>query len=343
MNEPDVMARLAAANPVWPAEMDDAARSSRAQFLLRSVLARPRARRSRLPHALIPAALAAAVAVAVAVVSVPRTQPEPPPPAPAVTTPRTVLFAAADLAARQKQPAQFVHVAGTVGRIVHLGPGSGYNVIRVDSVRSVQPANGLPGEGWLTVGEGGSSVRPLTAADAAAYAKHGSPGAAKVPKPGAGQGLYPDLAGDSDFEGDVADLPGDPAETGTAMLATVPAPPDPQGWLFRQGTRLLDTFTDVIGGDQRAKIFRMLAGLTAVRTLDEKADPLGRPALGLAYTERTTRYGLIDWQIFVGAGSDQITYTQAVVRQPGPANASLTPGAVQYSTAITSVTWSDKP
>ena len=45
MNEPDVMARLAAANPVRQSEMDDAARSSRAPFLLRSVLARPRARR----------------------------------------------------------------------------------------------------------------------------------------------------------------------------------------------------------------------------------------------------------------------------------------------------------
>ena len=55
------------------------------------------------------------------------------------------------------------------------------------------------------------------------------------------------------------------------------------------------------------------------------------------------RYGLIDWQVFLGDGSDRITYTQAVVRQPGPANASLLPGAVQYSTAVTSVTWSDKP
>jgi len=72
-------------------------------------------------------------------------------------------------------------------------------------------------------------------------------------------------------------------------------------------------------------------------------DPLGRPALGLSYTERTPRFGLIDWQVFVGAGSDQITYTQAVVRQPGPANASIPPGAVQYSTAVTSVTWSDQP
>jgi hypothetical protein len=113
--------------------------------------------------------------------------------------------------------------------------------------------------------------------------------------------------------------------------------------LFRQGTKLLDTFTAVVSGDDRAKIYRMLAGLTGVRTMDAAADPLGRPALGLSYTEQTARYGLIDWQVYLGAGSDRITYTQAVVRQPGPANASLTPGAVQYSTAVTSVTWSDKP
>jgi hypothetical protein len=31
------------------------------------------------------------------------------------------------------------------------------------------------------------------------------------------------------------------------------------------------------------------------------------------------------------------------VRQPGPANATVPSGAVQYSTAVTAVLWSDKP
>jgi hypothetical protein len=337
------MARLAAANPVREAEISDAAHSPRALFLLRSVLARPRPRRRlRSAWVAIPAALAVAAFAAIVVVDVTESAPVLPPPA-EVATPRTILSAAADLAEQQRQVGEFVHVTGAAGRVVHLGSAGGYDVIRVDSVRSVQPANGLPGEGWLTVGEGGSSVRPLTSADAAAYARDGSPDAGEIPRVGVDEGLYPNLAGDDSFEGDIAGLPDDPARTGAAMLASVPAPPDPQGWLFREGTKLLDMFTDVVGGDQRAKIYRMLAGLTDVRTLDEKADPLGRPALGLSYTEQTPRYGLIDWQVFVGAGSDQITYTQAVVRRPGPANASLTPGAVQYSTAITSVTWSDKP
>ncbi len=69
-------------------------------------------------------------------------------------------------------------------------------------------------------------------------------------------------------------------------------PADPQGWLFRTGTKLLDTFTDVAGGADRAKIYRMLAGLAGVRTLDAAADPLGRPARALAYTAPTPRYGL---------------------------------------------------
>lgn len=342
MNDHDVLARLAANNPV-PGD-GDAAHSPRAQLLLRSVLARPRPgrRRPRYVLALVPAVLAALAGAAVVVVK--AAQPAPaPPPAARPATPQTILSGAAVLAEQQPRQAQFVHVTGSVARVVHLGPGRGYDVIRVDSVRSVQPANGLPGEGWLTVGEDGSSVRPLTAADAAAYAKDGSPGAGEVPAVGTDESLYPNLAGDAGFEGDVAGLPDDPERTGAAMLAAVPVPPDPQGWLFREGTRLLDMFTEVVGGDQRAKIFRMLAGLTGVRTLDQRADPLGRPASGLSYTERTPRYGLVDWQVFVGAGSDQITYTQAVVRQPGPANATLPPGAVQYSAAITSVTWSDRP
>ena len=52
---------------------------------------------------------------------------------------------------------------------------------------------------------------------------------------------------------------------------------------------------------------------------------------------------LVDWQVYLGADSDRITYTQAVVGQPGAANAGLAAGTVQYSTAVTTVTWSDKP
>jgi hypothetical protein len=120
-------------------------------------------------------------------------------------------------------------------------------------------------------------------------------------------------------------------------------PADQQGWLFRTGTKLLDTFTGRAGGADRAKIFRMLAGLTGVRTLDAGADPLGRPARALAYTGPTPRHGLVEWQVYLGPDSDRITYTQAVVRRPGPDNAALPAGSVQYSTAVTTVTWSDKP
>ena len=47
--------------------------------------------------------------------------------------------------------------------------------------------------------------------------------------------------------------------------------------------------------------------------------------------------------MYLGPDSDRITYTQAVVRRPGPANSGLPAGAVQYSTAVTGLTWSDKP
>ncbi len=325
--EQDAMTRLSAANPVREVPL-----SSRALFLERALLARPRPkRRFTWQYAAIPATLVAAVAVGIAVVN--RPAPPPPPiPAPALALPRTILTDAARHAEEAPRRGRFMHVTGTTGRVVHVDSAGGYDLVRVDSVQSVQPADGLPGEGWVAIGEAGSSVRPLTAADAAAYARDGSPDATAIS--GADRPLHPDLAGDREYQGE---LPGDPERAG------LPAPPDPQGWLFREGTKLLDTFTAVVSGGDRAKIYRMLAGLTGVRTLDAAADPLGRPALGLSYTEQTPRYGLIDWQVYLGAGSDRITYTQAVVRQPGPANASLTPGAVQYSTAVTSVTWSDKP
>ena len=355
MNEQDAMTRLAAANPVPDAEVRDAATSSRAVFLQRTVLARPRGPRRRLPlmtgpkwrYGVLPAALAA---VAVAAFTVVHRPAPPQPPVRAVTstaTPQRILAVAAARAEREGRRGQFVHATGTIARIVHLGPGAGYDVIRVDSVQSVQPAGGLPGEGWLTIGEQGSSVRPLTAADAAAYAADGSPGPAELPRDDE-QTLYPDLAGDQAYAGELGELPDDPARTGPAMLdwltgAGQAPPADPQGWLFRTGTRLLDTFTEVAGGADRAKIFRMLAGLTGVRTLEAGADPLGRPARALAYTAPTPRHGVVEWQVYLGPDSDRITYTQAVVRQPGAANAGLPAGAVQYSTAVTTVTWSDKP
>ena len=353
MNDQDAMTRLAAADPVPEAELRDAATSPRALFLQRAVLAQPRAPRRpalrgpKWRYGAVPAALAA---VAVAAYAVVQQQDPPQPPVRVVTsiaTPQTILAAAADRAEQEGRRGQFVHAGGTVARLVHRGPGPGYHLIRVDTVHSVQPADGLPGEGWLTIGEQGSSVRPLTAADAAAYAADGSPGPAELPRDDE-PSLHPDLAGDQAYAGELGELPDDPAATGPAMLAWLAAagqatPVDPQGWLFRTGTKLLDTFTDVAGGADRAKIYRMLAGLTGVRTLDAAADPLGRPARALAYTAPTPRYGVVEWQVYMGPDSDRITYTQAVVRRPGPANAGVPAGAVQYSTAVTELTWSDKP
>jgi hypothetical protein len=343
MTEQDAMARLAAANPVPDAEVAGAATAPRALLLERAVLAQPRGHRPVLPpgprwrFALIPAA----------VFTVVHRAPPPPPVVTGVATPQAILAAAAAQAEREGRRGQFVHATGTVARVVHVGTGPGYDVIRVDSVQSVQPADGLPGEGWVTIGEQGSSVRPLTAAGAAAYAADGSPGPDELPRDG-DRALYPDLSGDQAYAGQLGELPDDPAAAGPAMLtwltrAGLSPPADPQGWLFRTGTKLLDTFTGRAGSADRAKIYRMLAGLTGVRTLDAGADPLGRPARALAYTAPTARYGVVEWQVYLGPDSDRITYTQAVIRRPGPANAGLPAGAVQYSSAVTDLSWSDKP
>ena len=340
MTDHDVLSRLAAANPVSESDLRGAEDSQRAQTLLWSVVTRDRGRRRwpRWQFVAIPVSVVAAAAVFWALLPAPARVPVPAPPS--LASPQSILSAAADRVGTDSGPEQFVHVAGTTARALRAGP-AGYTLVRVDEVHSMHPAAGQPGEGWLAIGEAGVSVvQPLTPADATAWAAAGRPGAADFPVPAT---LYPDLAGDHAFEGDVHDLPGDPAQTAAAMLATGPVPADPQGWLFRQGTRLLDTFTEVVSGGDRAKLFRMLAGLSGVRTLPGGTDPLGRHATGLAYTAVTERYGTLEWQIYIGAESDKIVYSQAVVRVPGTANSGLHPGDVQYSTAVTSVTWSDKP
>jgi hypothetical protein len=348
MNEHDAMARLAAANPV-PDVI--APGSSQALFCLRAVLAQAPARPPRRHDRARRIVLAAAALVLIAgggTAAMRTMRPErvTPPAVSAVAAPSAVFATAAGLAAKDRGQGQFLHVTGTAGRVVHVDSAGGYDVIRVDSVHGMQPADGRPGEGWLTIGEQGASVRPLTAGDAAAYRRDGSPGPAELPRePKAGPS--PNLADDPDFDGDVGELPDDPAAAGAAMIDRAAGdgfrPADDQGWLFRECTRLLDTFTNSLSGADRAKIFRTLASLNRVRTLDTATDPIGRPAIGLAYTGQTRRYGLIDWQIFLRKGSDQIGFTQAVVRRPGPANRTLTPGVVQYSTAVTHVVRSDTP
>jgi hypothetical protein len=342
MRDRDVLTRLSAANPVPAADLAGTEDSPRAQILLRSVVNRGQERtRIRWRRAAVPAALVAAVVTAVVLANALTAAGPVPEPAPvSLATPQTILIAAADHAGRAPAQGDFVHVTGAFAQVLQVRSAGGYHVLRIDPVQSMHPAGGQPGEGWLTIGETGSTVQPVTPADAAAWAEDGRPGPGKLPAPAS---LDPDLTGDAPFEGSVPELPDDPARTGPAMLASVAAPADPQGWLFRQGTRLLDTFTEVAGGADRAKIYRMLAGLSGVRTLPGHTDPLGRAALGLAYSASTPQYGTLEWQIYIGADSDRITYSQAVVRTPGAANAGLHPGDVQYSTAVTSVTWSDKP
>ena len=333
MNEVDAMRRLAAANPV-PQPLPPG--SSQAQFCLRTVLAAEPPRRPLRRPVLVAAAL---VLIAGAVTYAVRPSP-PPPPAPSIAAPSDVFLAAADVAGRGADKGQFVHVTGTTARVVHVDSAGGYDVIRVDSVEAVQPADGHPGEGWFTLGEQGSSVRPVSARDAAAHRRDGSPGALGRPA----KDLNPDLAADPEFRGEVGELPDDPVAAATAMIGGVTSgTADVQGWLFRECTRLLEPFTTSLSGADRAKVFRTLAGVTGVRTLADATDPTGRPAVGLAYTGETVRYGLVDWQIFLLAGTDRIGFTQAVVRRPGPANRTLAPGTVQYSTAVTDLRRTDTP
>jgi hypothetical protein len=333
MNENEAMRRLAAANPI-PEVLPPG--SSQGQFALRTVLAQARVGRSR-RRWVVASAAAAAVLIGATAFGL-RPEPVQPPPRATVVAPPAVFDAAATDAGKAPGQGRFMHVSGVAARVVHVEGQGGYDVLRVDHVRAMRPADGRPGEGWLTIEERGASVRPVTTRDAVSWRRAGSP----VP-PRSDDLLVPDLADDPDFDGDVAALPDDPMAAASAMLAPLGTGTDRQGWLFRECTRLLDAFTSTLTGADRAKLFRALAGLTGVRTLGATTDPAGRPATGLAYTGETPRYGQVDWQIYLLAGTDRIGFTQAVVRRPGPANRTLAPGTVQYSVAVLETRRSDTP
>jgi hypothetical protein len=198
-----------------------------------------------------------------------------------------------------------------------------------------------PDEGLTTYGH--IKATPLTPQDAEAYRADGSPAVDSGPDAPISPPdleLLPAFDEGAIFEGDVTTMPTDPIALREAMLDWVAdvgewwthlpglsqRPKDPAAWLFREGTKLLDNHY-WLSPARRASIYTMMAELPGVRTLSG-TDPLGRPAVSLAISEKTDKYGTMEWQLFLDPTKDHVLGVQSVVSEPGAKNSDLKAGTV---------------
>ena len=348
----DLDDRLAAANPITEADLGDSATSPRAQALLRHILTEPapsRSSRVRMAQWAIPIA---AVAVVTAVLwnvlvpdAIPRQRYVTSGPA------RAILLAAAQEAETSPGTGRFWHARGEAVQTLYRDHhGHRYALFATYPTESWIPTDRRDGIAVSGQAPPGVTLKPVTAADAAAYQADGSPQpdenpAAGIQVPDIPNG--PDLAGVTIYEGDPARLPTDPARMRIAILkwmrdhGTMPAHPDV--FLFREGAKLLDAGKRPLAPPIRAAVYRMLAGLPGVHSLGRVRDPLGRPALGVAMTEHTSAYGTLDWQLLIHPSSDSVMATRTVVLRPGAKNSQARPGSNQYLELWRTAGWTETP
>jgi hypothetical protein len=219
--------------------------------------------------------------------------------------------------------------------IHHTHKGHEYTLRATSPITTV--SGNKPGdEGTTTWGYVKST--PVTAADAEAWRADGSPevdASSDGPISPIEKDIMPAPDEEAVFEGDLSTMPTDPVELREAMLDWVAdvgewwthlpglsrRPKDEAAWLFREGTQLLtDDYS--MSSAKRASLYKMMAGLPGVHTLSD-TDPIGRPAVGLALTEKSEKYGTMEWQVFLDPKQDQVLGTQSVVRKPGSKNSHL--------------------
>lgn len=347
----DLLDRVAAANPVRTEALGDSAGTPRAEALRREILAGTRApsprklwRRQPLMIAL-PAIAVAATAAVLAVFL--RTEPIPQQRLVTGGEAHTVMLAAAQRAADAPAGGRFWHAEGEI-RLVFTRDHRGhrYTLVARHPTSTWTPSDRRDGIGVST--EDAATLRPLTAADAGAYQRDGSPQPNENPDPDLGVSVPqppngPELAGDSIYEGDPAALPTEPLAMRQAMLTWVRdrggLPANPQAWLFREAAYLLSAEVKALPRQTRAAIYRMLAGLPGVRSLGRVKDALGRPALAVAMTETTARLGTLEWRLYLSPTQDLLMGTQAIVVQPGKNNQRIAPGQAQYTRIVRLAEW----
>ncbi|MGI5201277.1 hypothetical protein ACQEU6_06725 [Spirillospora sp. CA-108201] len=356
----DLHARLAAANPVDVAALGATAGTPDAQALLERILDEPAPRRAaRRPlrplrrrwKLVLPAAAAlTAGATAFGVLY------EPPIPHQTIVTAgaaHDVLLAAAARTAAPETKGRFWHAVGEKSvAIRRTHRGNDYMLLGVWSTELWEPTDRRDGDGVFASTQEG--VRPITASDAAAYRRDGSPKANENPDPDAGV-VVPDVPdtprGHDDgtfYEGDLASLPTDPLRMRTAILGWMrdhrATPSRPDLLLYQVGIDgLMADRSAPLPAQTRAALFQMLASLPGVRSLGTVKDPLGRSVTALTMSDTTGALGTLDWRLYLDARAATVVGTEAVVVKPGRKNRLLRPGVPQYRHLVRTAGWTNTP
>ncbi|MFG2006076.1 hypothetical protein ACGFNU_43690 [Spirillospora sp. NPDC048911] len=341
MNDQELMDRLARANPVRVEDLGDTA--ERADGLRREILGARLKRRRRWVLVALP--------VAGAAVAVGLLRSEPIPQQTLVTSgeAHAVMLAAAQRAERAPATGRFWHTKGEVRHAFQRDHrGNRYALVATYPIEVWAPTDRRDGDGVISWG--GARLAPITADDAVAYRRDGSPQPNENPDPDMGVAPPsppegPELAGDAIYEGDARDLPHDPLKLRLAMLTWARdhggLPRNPDVWLFREGAALLNAEKQPLPRETRIAVYRMLGTLPGGRSLGTVKDPLGRPALAVAMTEKTSRLGVLEWRLFLSPSRDLLMGTQAVVVKQGTDNRKIAPGQAIYTQSVRVAEWTD--
>jgi hypothetical protein len=352
VNGQELHARLAAANPVHVADLGDSGATTQSAMRLQHIISQPTSRRGRTRRGFVLPSLLGVVATVAAAILVPAllTPATGPQQTIAVSGPaREILFAAAERVPKARTTGRYWRTTGMVEQLVYRNHAGNHYLLRLNTPEdSLAPSDKRDGVSYRNFNIGGTRIRPVTAADAAAYRRDGSPrynenGAYGVQVPGPPDAL--EIAGAGFGEGDPRLLPTDPVRMRLALLGWlhghVDTPARTNAYLFLEAAKLLDPEGTLPSPALRVALYRMLGGLPGVRSLGTVRDPLGRPAIGVVLTDVSAQYGTLDWQLLISPTSDMLLATRAVVLQHGAANPYATPGMVQYLNLVQSAGWTN--
>ncbi|MBO2456057.1 CU044_5270 family protein [Actinomadura violacea] len=284
---------------------------------------------------------------------------------------RTILLAAAEkLDGATETTGAYWHKS-TVGTSSWLVQGQGkerYTVLLME--KSDEWAPGRPG-GKMIGSQQRLGVKPATKADAAAYARAGSPKSLslQVPIQPRGKGTYkamkvstgpgrvetsstPLVGGDKVYwlgrnvtMKQLQSLPADPARLKKEVMrwygghdteaSSVPMKAD--AWLFRVAGSLVTELP--VQPKVRAAAFRMLAGLKTVDSVGKVTDPQGRTGDAIGMTEKDPN-GVVRHLLVIDPATGKALADERVLLTPA-ANDPRAAGTVLSSSSVMTMEWTD--
>ncbi len=280
---------------------------------------------------------------------------------------RDVLLVAADKTLRASgTTGTYWHTQVRAGTLIEVGTKKDPYLIEQVQQREEWIARDARGRSWFVSRD--LTALPYGAADEKAWERAGSPrrwhlndqGVTSVPIEGGdlvtNGGQASAVQGDPDGKvvhlgnwqatvKDVQSLPADPARlkrrlvresAGSTTMFDPNTPKDPDELAFQTGAQLL---LDVpVTSKVRAAAYRMLAALPGVRPLGRLKDPLGRPGVGVARTERQPDGPTLEHQLIIDPGTGLLLSDQEIVLGGG---GRLKPGSLWTYSARQTATWTN--